>query len=452
MGVSNDLWNQCLAVLREQTDKDTFENLIKPLRVESVKDRVVVQSANRWIVKRAQEECGDLIKGVISGATGVPHNRISFSDKRSTKATRLEALRVDNRATRQKIVPDLDQNFRFDNFLTGDSKEVEKAIAMNIADSFNNDQAIVVIFGSSGFGKTHLLHAMGHRIYEKHPDKVLKLAHSTTFVNEVTSRLKQSSSRHRSTHEAMRQLQQEYTHPDVILIDDLHHLMGKKKIQEEFLNLLNLWQQQQTKLAFTTLGDLKQLDGLESALRSRLLGGVAIHAVEPDDTVKVKVLLHQAQKEDINLDPSVAAYLASHLDGDIRVLKGTLLSIARTQAFARKRSSAVTRDVVDDTLSKLNRHKQAPTVDYILAKVSEHFDISISDIRSSTRTRNKLIPRQMGMVLTHELTTLPLTEIASAFGRKDHSTVKNTLVALPEKMKKNPDLKRDYDKLLKALK
>ena len=449
MDAPGRIWTDCLAILKERTTPDIFNNYIKPLRVERRNDQFVVNAANRWIGRLIRDEQGELIRQVIAEAAGISEDQVLFAFKPEIAAENPSAIRVDTRATKQR--PQLDRNYRFDTFVGGRSKYVEKAIAMSAAESFTSDMATLVIFGNSGYGKTHLLHAIGHHIYDKYPEKALKVTHSTTFVNQVTSILKPSSSRKKNTNTAMQELQLDYTQHDVILLDDLHHLVGKKKTQEEFLHLLNIWQERQTKLAVTSLGDLKELDGLDSALRSRLLGGVAIHAIEPDESVKVQVLLHQAKKEDIDLPEPIAEYLASQLDGDIRVLKGTLLSIARTQAFSSRRSSAVTRGVVDDALDNLNRKKRAPTVEYILAAVSEHFDVSVNDIRSGTRVRSKLVPRQVGMMLAHELTTLPLTEIAAAFGRKDHSTVKNALVALPAKLNKDPDLRRDYDLLKKTL-
>ena len=438
--------------LKEHTTDDIFSNLIKPLRVERHQDQIVIQAANLWFGRRARDEQGELIKRVIADTTGIPVDQVVFADKPYKAALGAGPLRVEPGTVKHERNPKLDKNYRFETFVSGSSKRIEKAMAMNAANTFTGDMATLVIFGNSGYGKTHLLHAIGHHVFEKYPEKALKVAHSTTFVNEVTSIIKPVGQRSSNINSVMRALQNEYTQNDVILIDDLHHFVGKKKVQEEFLHLLNIWQERQTKLAFTSLGELKELDGLDAALRSRLLGGVAIHAVEPDESVKVQVLLHQAQKDDIDLPHPVAEYLATQLDGDIRVLKGTLLSIARTQSFAKGQPGAITRDIVDDTLAKLNRQRSPMTVENILSAVSEHFKVSVSEIRSSARSRGKLIPRQMGMMLAHELTTLPLTDIATAFGRKDHSTVKNALVALPAKLNKNPDLRRDYDALKKALK
>ena len=167
--------------------------------------------------------------------------------------------------------------------------------------------------------------------------------------------------------------------------------------------------------------------------------------MEPDENTKVQILLQHAAQEDFDLPEDVAAYLAQHLDGDIRILKGILVTIVKTQRFYGHKSRTIGKESVDHALRSLNRERKPVTVERILKLLSERFNVGETDIKSAARTHSKLIPRQMGMLLTHELTSLPHTEIALAFGRKDHTTVKNALSAIDRKMRSDPQLLRDYD-------
>ncbi len=452
MSDKSELWQRCQHQFKLRFGENEYDKWIKPLRADFHGDVLLISSTNGWAGRKVQDAFGEDIRTVIRDQIRDASLKIEFSNKRSQALG--APLRTERRPSRAKKTsqPDLDKQFTFDQFITGSTKGVEKSVAYDVADSFNDDLMVLVIYGDSGMGKTHLLHAIGHHIYEKFPDKAIELTHSTSLVNEVTSILKPSGPHGRNINAAMRSLQDKYSQHDVILLDDLHRLVGKQKIQEEFLHLLNIWHKQHTKLAFTSLGPLADLERLDPALRSRLLGGISIHAVEPDEDAKVQILLQHAAREDVNLPQNVAQYLAQQLEGDIRILKGTLLSIVKTEKYSGRRLSSISEESVDRALRNLNRSRKPVTAERVLNLVSERFNVSVSDIKSGARVHSKLIPRQMGMLLTHEFTSLPHTEIATAFGRKDHSTVKNALSAIERKMKSDARLRRDYDWLKHELK
>ena len=452
MSDKSELWERCHHEFRRRFNADEYDKWIKPLRADFQGDVLLISSTNGWAGRKVQDTFGDTIKSVIRNQVGDASIKVEFSNRRSQPVGK--PLRTDRRAsrTRNSPQPDLDKQFTFDQFVTGSTKAVEKAVALDVANSFNDDLMVLVIYGDSGMGKTHLLHAIGHHIYDKFPDKAIELTHSTSLVSEVTSILTAKSPQNHNINAAMRSLQDKYSQHDVILLDDLHRLVGKQKIQEEFLHLLNIWQKQRTKLAFTSLGPLADLERLDPALRSRLLGGISIHAVEPDEDTKVQILLQHAAREDVNLPQNVAQYLAQQLEGDIRILKGTLLSIVKAEKHSGRRLRPITEESVDRALRNLNRTRKPVTPERVLNLVSERFNVSVTDIKGAARVHSKLIPRQMGMLLTHEFTSLPHTEIATAFGRKDHSTVKNALSAIERKMNSDARLRRDYDWLKHELK
>lgn len=452
MSENSELWERCHHQFKERFNADEYDKWIKPLRADFEGDVLLISSTNGWAGRKVQDSFGDIIRMVVQDQVADESIKVEFSNKRSRPVG--APLRSDRRTSRppKSSRADLNNQFTFEQFVAGNTKRVEKAIAYDVANSFNDDLMVLVIYGDSGLGKTHLLHAIGHHIYEKFPDKAIELTHSTSLVNEVTSILKPTGPQNRNINAAMRSLQEKYSQHDVILLDDLHRLVGKQKFQEEFLHLLNIWQKQRTKLAFTSLGPLADLERLDPALRSRLLGGISIHAVEPDEDTKVQILLQHAAREEVNLPQNVAQYLAQQLEGDIRILKGTLLSIVKVEKYSGRRQRTIGEESVDRALRNLNRAKKPVTAERVLNLVSERFNVSVNDIKGAARVHSKLIPRQMGMLLTHEFTSLPHTEIATAFGRKDHSTVKNALGAIERKMKLDARLRRDYDWLKHELK
>ena len=452
MNAQQKYWNQCQKLLRERTSADIYQRWLAPLRVEWQGNRVSVIAANRWAVRQIQDDYGHLIEDVVREVTANQHLLVTFKHSRDLRQPPALRVEYDEHTKTTAKAPRLEKDYTFDRFLTGTTKSAEKAAAIDVAESFESDLATVVIYGTTGLGKSHLLHAIGHHVVSRFPEKNIKLTHSTTFVNDITSILGARGPRKGSVSDEMMALQREYLRHDVILLDDLHRLVGKDKTQDEFLQLVDQWQTRGTKLVFASLGTTDELTELNPSLRSRLLGGLSIQAMEPDPSVKVQILLHQASREDYDLPEDVAEYLAEQLPSDIRVLKGTLMSIARAQPVLAGRRQRLTREAVDETLTSRNLKRQAVTADRILTEVGKYFGVTVADIQSSTRVRSKLIPRQIGMKLAHELTTLPMTEIALAFGRKDHSTVKHALDTLPAKMSKNPDLRQDYERLANVLK
>ena len=452
MSDKSELWERCHHHFKQRINADEYDKWIKPLRADFEDGVLLISSTNGWAGRKVQDLFGDVIKTVVREQIDDVSVKIEFSNRRSPPIG--EPMRSVRRLprTQKPSSADLDEQFTFDRFVTGSTKGVEKAVAFDVANSFNDDLMVLVIYGDSGMGKTHLLHAIGHHIYEKFPEKAIELTHSTSLVNEVTSILKPTGPHPRNINAAMRSLHDKYSQHDVILLDDLHRLVGKEKIQEEFLHLLNIWQKQRTKLAFTSLGPLAELERLDSALRSRLLGGISIHAVEPDEDAKVQILLQHAAREEVSLPRNVAQHLAQQLEGDIRILKGTLLSIVKAEKHSGRRLRSISEESVDRALRNLNRARKPVTAERVLDLVSERFNVSVNDIKGGARVHSKLIPRQMGMLLTHEFTSLPHTEIATTFGRKDHSTVKNALSAIERKMKSDSQLRRDYDWLKHELK
>lgn len=451
MTIKHDAWAHCHRELQQKMSEADFERWIRPLRVEVAGNALKLNFANRWDGKKVQESYGELIESVAQMVTGNDSVEVRYNTQAVAYAPKPLRSEREGVSSSTLHASELEPKFTFDRFVTGQSKHVEKAMALDVAESFSDDVMSVVIFGDSGLGKSHLLHAIGHQIYEQNPEKAIKVAHSTSFVSEVTTILAPSRNREASTNDLMQQLQNKYSRHDVVLLEDLHRLVNKPKIQEEFLHLLNMWHEQGTKLAFTSLGPMADLEDLEPALRSRLLGGVSIHAMTPDEDTKVQILLHQADEENVNLPTDVAAYMAQQLQGDIRVLKGTLLSIVKAHSHSGPRRRPITVESVDQTIS-IHRLDRAPvTANRILDLVSQRFKVSVLDVKGSARVHSKLIPRQMGMLLAHELTSLPLTEIAKAFGRKDHTTVKNALSAIERKMKSDINLRRDYDWLVNEL-
>ena len=441
----SDVWEHCHRQLRLQLSEQEFDRWIEPLRADHLGGALKLSSTNRWEGRKVEEQFGDLIERIARDVSGDDSLKILYDTRRSgATAIPLRTNKerpISNRASSS----DLEGAYTFDRFVTGNTKHIEKAVAMDVANSFSEESMSVVIFGNSGLGKSHLLHAIGHHINETNPEKAIKVAHSTTFASEVSTILSPQGKRNASTNQLMQNLQNQYAAHDVILFEDLHRLVRMPKIQEEFLQLLNMWQERRTKLAFTSLGPMNGLEELEPALRSRLLGGVSIRAVEPDEKTKVEILLHQADEEQIDLPQDVAEYLASQTTGDIRILKGTLISIVKVHRFSRPNQGRLTREIIDDALRNQNIDRKPVTADRILRLVSERFEVSVMDIKSGARVHSKLIPRQMGMLLTHELTSLPLTEIATVFGRKDHSTVKNALASMSRKLKIDRNLRLDYD-------
>ena len=344
----------------------------------------------------------------------------------------------------------LKNKYTFDNFIVGNSNKFAHAAALSVAENPGNMYNPLFIYGNSGLGKTHLMHAIGNYIIENSNKTVLYVT-SDNFIQDFISMSKKDE--HGSNFNYVDFFKNKYRNIDVLIIDDIQFLGGATQTQQEFFHTFNNLYNDSKQIIVSSdrsPGDLKQL---EERLRTRFSWGLTVNIYPPDfelrkEILKKKIVAGNFEKE---IPDDVIEYIASNIGTDVRQLEG---SITRLIAYsAMMGGSEITLDLaieaLKDFISKGISEKN--DVHRIQKIVSEYFQISVEDIRSKKRSSNISFPRQIAMYLCRVMTSESFPKIGIEFGGKDHSTVMHSVEKIETEIKQNKDLANIIEKLKKDI-
>ena len=323
--------------------------------------------------------------------------------------------------------------YTFENFVVGSGNQFAHAVAMAVADSPGQRYNPLFIYGGVGLGKTHLLNAIGHRIIKnrtiKDPMKVCYLS-AEEFTNELINSIR---------YERTDQFRKKFRNIDVLLIDDIQFLAGKERTQIEFFHTFNSLYENKKQIVLTSDRFPREISPIEERLRSRFEWGLIADIQPPDIETKVAILKKKAELENISLPNDVAFYLASRIDSNIRVLEGCLI---RLGAFASLTKKEITLEMAKEVLKHIIPERERIKIERVQEIVADYFNIKVRELKSKKRLRQLVIPRQVAMYLSKELTDASLVEIGEKFGGKDHSTVIYAIKKVEEKIEKDPAFQR----------
>jgi chromosomal replication initiator protein len=328
----------------------------------------------------------------------------SFSEPRSL---------TDYARTRKDADPRFNPKYSFDTFVIGASNRFANAAAVAVAENPGKSYNPLTIYGESGLGKTHLLHAIGH--YVRNYFERIRVRYVST--EELTNDFINSISQNKGV-----EFRRRYRDIDVLLIDDIQFLEGKEQTQEEFFHTFNTLHNAQKQIVMTSDRPPKLLENLEPRLRSRFGWGLITDVQPPDLETRIAILRKKAAQERLSAGPDVLEFIASRIQTNIRELEGALI---RVTAFA-----SLNRQQVDLTLAEIVLKDLIPeggeaqiTSTVIMAQTAAYFGLTIDDLCGQSRTHVLVTARQIAMYLCRELTDLSLPKIGQQFGGRDHTTV-----------------------------
>lgn len=321
--------------------------------------------------------------------------------------------------TKTAAIPTIDDSFSlnpkyvFETFVTGNSNRFAHAAALAVAESPAQVYNPFFMYGGVGLGKTHLMHAIGHRILKNHPNLRVLYISSEKFTNELINSIRDGNP------ESFRQ---KYRNIDVLLVDDIQFLSKKEHTQEEFFHTFNTLHEANKQIIISSDRPPREIQTLEDRLRSRFEWGLITDIQAPDLETRIAILRKKALLENLNVPNDVMVYIASRIDNNIRELEGALI---RVVAFASLNNQVITNELATEALKDVfptGKTKQI-TLELIQEIVSSYFKIKIEDLLAKKRTRNLAFPRQIAMYLCRELTDISLPRIGEMFGGRDHTTV-----------------------------
>lgn len=307
----------------------------------------------------------------------------------------------------------LNAKYTFDSFVIGQSNRFAHAAAFAVAEAPAKGYNPLFIYGESGLGKTHLLHAIGHYAMNLYPGIRVRYVSSEEFTNDFIN----SIANNRGA-----EFQNRYRNVDLLLIDDIQFLQGKAETQEAFFHTFNTLHDHNKQVVITSDVPPKHLTGFEDRMRSRFEWGLMTDVQAPDLETRIAILRKKAQSEQLQVPDESLEYMASKVSSNIRELEGTLI---RVTAFANLNRSPITLQLVQTVLKdlvELDENNVIAPVDIITA-TADYFKLTTDDLYGSSRSQAVATARQIAMFLCREMTSLSLPKIGQLFGNRDHTTV-----------------------------
>ena len=334
------------------------------------------------------------------------------------------------------------ENFTFENFVVGKSNQQACAEAKNVAESpgkhYSNP---LLLYGGTGLGKTHLMHAVGNAILKRDPNQQVLYMHAEGFVSQMVEAIQ---------HGTMNAFKQHYRSVDVLLIDDIQFFFGKERSLEEFFHTFNALLDRGRQTIFSCDRYPKESESFDARLKSRLSMGMSVPLEHPELETRAAILKRKAQEQKVDLPDDVALFIAERIQSNVRELEGALNRVIGDAAHNdRPIDIPQTKEALADILAA---HAKQVRLDYIQKEAASYYKIKVSDMVSKSRRRSVARPRQMAMALARELTNHSLPEIGDAFGGRDHTTVMHACSKIEELRKMDPNTEEDHRNLLRILK
>jgi chromosomal replication initiator protein len=362
---------------------------------------------------------------VVPAGTTTPHDGTASRRQREGASTM---------SLFEQSQPALSPDYVFETFIVGASNRLTHAAAQAVADAPGETWNPLFIWGGVGLGKTHLLHAIGHRVRQRCPEKTMVYATCERFTNDMIQAIQKNQ-----THE----LRERYRTVDVLLIDDIQFLAGRESTQEEYFHTFNALHESQKQIVMTSDRKPNAMSTLDERLRSRFEWGLITEVDLPDLETRVAILRAKAERQKVPVQPAAIDYIARRIgQSNIRELEGSLRKVI---AVALLHGVPATEKLAAEALDSLKpSYKRKVTADEVLGVVAQYYKLDLPVLKGPARDRAIALPRQVAMYLMREESDASLPGIGTLLGNRDHSTVMHGCDKINKELKnENPQLRSD---------
>jgi len=454
----DEIWGRCLLALRESVSDAVWQMwLSKVTAVEISEDNLVLGVPNSVVRARINDRFLGLIRDAVTAEAGHPlevslviiddHDLdldlldpelgelhlVASPPPPATEATQPGTSRASGTVR-------LDPKFTFDSFVAAPSNRLALAAAQTVAETPGRAYNPLFIYGASGLGKTHLLHAIGNWVVQNYPRHRVLYVTTETFLNDFVDAMRSKTTIAFKRH---------YRECDVLLIDDVQFMQNKEGLQEELFHTYNTLHGEGKQIVLTSDRPPKSIETLEDRLRSRLLSGLMAEIDPPDLETRLAILRTKASNENVELPDDVGEFIATNVKDNIRELEGAL---TRVSAFASLSQEPISLELAQLVLSDLGAETKVITPDMILSAVSEHYGLSIDDLVGPRRARPLVTARHVAIYLTRNLTDYSYPMIGKVFGGRDHSTCISAVEKIEGQMKLRRQLYEQVTALILEIK
>jgi len=427
-----ETWSQFLEFVRKQCSNAEFQNWFAPIRAfESAESGVVLEVPNIFV----REYLLDNYKKELASFLPVDERGdplVVFQVVQAIKPRTQDVIEIRSEEDLTAHFPlKLNANYTFSNFIEGPSNQFVKSAALGVASRPGKSYNPLFIHGGVGLGKTHLLHAIGHHIQDKHRKLKVQCITTEAFINDLVDNLRNKS---------VDKMKRFYRSLDVLIIDDIQFLQTRLNFEEEFCNTFESLINQNKQIIISSDKPPSQLK-LSERLIARMEWGLVAGIGVPDLETRVAILQHKAELKGLRIPNQIAFFIADHIYHNVRQLEG---AINRLSAYCKLMGLDVTQDVVEKTLHEMMQFAPTKkvTIEHILKSVASMFNVRVSDIKGNSRTKEVALPRQVAMYLAKELINESLIKLASYFGGKTHSTLLHSWNKIKSQLENDDQLKR----------
>jgi chromosomal replication initiator protein len=440
----SDLWRRCLERLESELNAEELHTWLMPLQARDGAAGMQLFAPNPYTLDTVRERYLPRIEVVLAQLAGQPwpvQLEVGSSAPRATRASATpKPVAAQPAASPPGFAHNLDPHYTFETFVEGKSNQLGKAAAMQVAMNPGRAYNPLLLYGGTGLGKTHLMHAAGNLMCERNASCKVLYLRSEQFVGAMIEALRAKN---------MDQFKHRFRSVDALLIDDIQFFAGKDTTQEEFFHTFNALFESKQQIILTCDRYPKEVDKLEPRLKSRLGWGLSVAIEPPDFETRAAILLSKAQEKNVAVSEDVAMLLAKRIRSNVRDLEGALNTLAARANFYGK---PITTDFAEETLRDLlATHAQAVTVPNIQKITAEYFNVRLQDLLSKRRVRSLARPRQIAMALSKELTEHSLPEIGEAFGGRDHTTVLHACRTIRKLCETDVRMRQDFEQLIRVL-
>ena len=439
------IWTKTTKQIRTLLNTETYNLWFSSVQPVSLnQSSITLEVPNEFSEVWLKDNYMDLLQDALAAASGRKLN-IKFKVADGNGEATLPAKSSRSKKTAPKKVSEGDLIFNprntFDTFVVGNNNSFAHAAAMAVAQQPGKAYNPLFLYGGTGLGKTHLLHAVGQHVAANKKGAKVSYVSSEKFTNDYIAAIQDNQ---------LVKFRKKYRQTEVLLIDDIQFLAGKERIQEEFFHTFNALHEAHKQIVLTCDRPASEIQNLEHRLVSRFEWGLVTDLQPPDVETRLAILRNKVKSMGVEIPEDVLTFLANRIRTNIRRLEGALIRVA---SYAHLTGKELTNDVVENLLREILQEegRHTITIEVIQKKVAEKFDLRMADMTSKRRPENIAFPRQIAMFLSRQLTEHSLSAIGEAFGGRDHGTVLHACRLVKDRMEIDANVRQTVHYLEKQL-
>ena len=439
-------WDEILNTVKIEMELSdvSFNSWLKPLEVYAVEDNTLYilipseQMALSYIQKKYYLPLKVAIGEIIGKEYDIQFILPEFAKSLNINKPMKKAVSLNSSNS------NLNPNYTFETFVVGNNNRFAQSAALAVAESPGETYNPLYIYGGPGLGKTHLMHSIGHFILEQNPASKVIYVTSEQFTNEVIESIRNGNA------SSMTKFRDKYRTVDVLMIDDIQFIIGKESTQEEFFHTFNALQSQGKQIILTSDKPPKEMETLEERIRSRFEWGLMADIGIPDYETRMAILRKKAESDNFEINDEILNYISNNIKSNVRELEGALNKLL---AYNNLCHEVITMEIAQKELQNIitpDKPREI-TPQLIIEVVTEHFNISMDQMISRSRSSDIARPRQIAMYLCKTMTDSSLDVIGSFLGGRDHSTIIHGIKKIGDEYEANNNTKSLIDTIKKKI-